>query len=459
MVSLSTFETLPDEIILVACQYLRGADVLYALFNLNTRLNTTITGYCHYVNLMTVPYQQFNYVVIHVLPCIVIFDQDSICLNVSEDVTAISYPNIEELTINISVANVLPRLFKLIPNIRRLCINIEEYSGSSTSKQVFIDLLHVTNLINFQLHSRNWYWTLDEITDLLQKMPSLQNVELSFCTNDKRFLTEETLLIISPSSSIQIDYFIHYPYLTLNDDIEYFVTSQSNRPSTACLLNDTHDRLIIHTNPCHLHSIALPGSIAKQMSSRSKFTQVEDLYIYYVSSLLELSLSIVTFPSSMQSIVLRLPWLKKLSISGIIELSHLLSISPNLDKLNVNFNCLKALLENNSTHCMLQTGITRLCIMDWIDTKSDLMSTIVQRFGSLCHIAIAMTDPTLIVDSFILSIIPFWKIKPKFSLLVEGLLSEDVRTNLRQWIIDNSYLTEEDSFSIQYDEKQCKIWL
>ncbi|CAF3709211.1 unnamed protein product [Rotaria sp. Silwood1] len=329
MVSLSTFETLPDEIILVACQYLRGADVLYALFNLNTRLNTTITGYCHYVNLMTVPYQQFNYVVIHVLPCIgklenfpqltyldirhlygcdtddllpkllsanncrlsvVIFDQDSICLNVSEDVTAISYPNIEELTINISVANVLPRLFKLIPNIRRLCINIEEYSGSSTSKQVFIDLLHVTNLINFQLHSRNWYWTLDEITDLLQKMPSLQNVELSFCTNDKRFLTEETLLIISPSSSIQIDYFIHYPYLTLNDDIEYFVTSQSNRPSTACLLNDTHDRLIIHTNPCHLHSIALPGSIAKQMSSRSKFTQVEDLYIYYVSSLLEVLL-------------------------------------------------------------------------------------------------------------------------------------------------------------------------
>ncbi|CAF1122279.1 unnamed protein product [Rotaria sordida] len=53
----TTFETLPDEIILIACQYLRGADVLYSFYNLNTRLNITITGYCRYVNLMTVPYK------------------------------------------------------------------------------------------------------------------------------------------------------------------------------------------------------------------------------------------------------------------------------------------------------------------------------------------------------------------------------------------------------------------
>jgi hypothetical protein len=64
----TSFESLPDEIILNVCQYLRGADVFYSLYNLNTRLNVSITGYCHYVNLMAVSYQQFEYSVSHVLP-------------------------------------------------------------------------------------------------------------------------------------------------------------------------------------------------------------------------------------------------------------------------------------------------------------------------------------------------------------------------------------------------------
>ncbi|CAF3912553.1 unnamed protein product [Rotaria sordida] len=50
----TTFETLPDEIILIACQYLRGADVLYSFYNLNTRLNITITE---------------NRVIMHTIPC------------------------------------------------------------------------------------------------------------------------------------------------------------------------------------------------------------------------------------------------------------------------------------------------------------------------------------------------------------------------------------------------------
>src|SRR5690349_128283 len=70
MTALFTFENLPDEIILHICQYLRGADVLYSFFNINTRLNITITGYCRYANLMTVPYKQFNYVATHILPSI-----------------------------------------------------------------------------------------------------------------------------------------------------------------------------------------------------------------------------------------------------------------------------------------------------------------------------------------------------------------------------------------------------
>ena len=68
MSSLSPFEQLPDEIILHVCQYLRGADILYCFYNLNTRLNSTITDFCHHVNLMNVSHQQFAYAVYDVLP-------------------------------------------------------------------------------------------------------------------------------------------------------------------------------------------------------------------------------------------------------------------------------------------------------------------------------------------------------------------------------------------------------
>jgi hypothetical protein len=73
MTSLSTFETLPDEIILQVCSYLYGADVLYSLYNLNTRLNITILGYCRYVDLRGVIYYRFDQIVSHILPQIASF--------------------------------------------------------------------------------------------------------------------------------------------------------------------------------------------------------------------------------------------------------------------------------------------------------------------------------------------------------------------------------------------------
>lgn len=68
MATYSTFEMLPDEIILHVCNYLRGTDVLYTFFDLNTRLNITIEGYCRYVNLLAPAYKPFHHVAAHVLP-------------------------------------------------------------------------------------------------------------------------------------------------------------------------------------------------------------------------------------------------------------------------------------------------------------------------------------------------------------------------------------------------------
>lgn len=117
------------------------------------------------------------------------------------------------------------------------------------------------------------------------------------------------------------------------------------------------------------------------------------------------------------------------------------------------------MLDNDSTHHLLQRGIQRLIIRDWIDMRLDLIERITQICGSLYHMHITMKVSTLVIDSFVLSILPLWKDKPKISLGIEGLLSKEASTNIRQWIIDNSYLTEEHLFAVQYRNNCFQIWL
>ncbi|CAF3413019.1 unnamed protein product [Rotaria socialis] len=68
METVSTFEMLPDEMILHACQYLRGGEILYSFFNLNSRLNSTITNFCHHVNLQYTTYKEFKFVALQIVP-------------------------------------------------------------------------------------------------------------------------------------------------------------------------------------------------------------------------------------------------------------------------------------------------------------------------------------------------------------------------------------------------------
>ncbi|CAF3754801.1 unnamed protein product, partial [Rotaria socialis] len=68
MEKVSTFEILPDEMILHVCQYLRDGEILYSFFNLNSRLNSTIMDFCHHVNLKNLTYKQFKFIALQILP-------------------------------------------------------------------------------------------------------------------------------------------------------------------------------------------------------------------------------------------------------------------------------------------------------------------------------------------------------------------------------------------------------
>lgn len=62
------FETLPDELLLDICRYLSSTDVLYSFYNLNSRLNRTISIYYQHVILRQTSFIQFNWICSNILP-------------------------------------------------------------------------------------------------------------------------------------------------------------------------------------------------------------------------------------------------------------------------------------------------------------------------------------------------------------------------------------------------------
>lgn len=56
-----SLETLPDELLLLVSSYLSAFDVLQSFYDLNTRLNTTISAYRRHIDLGRVRYGQFNH--------------------------------------------------------------------------------------------------------------------------------------------------------------------------------------------------------------------------------------------------------------------------------------------------------------------------------------------------------------------------------------------------------------
>ncbi|UJR11135.1 hypothetical protein I4U23_015316 [Adineta vaga] len=193
------------------------------------------------------------------------FDFESIYLDVSEDTSPRTFPNIKELTINLTAIRALSNLLKLIPN------------------NIFDDVSTLLYLVHLNIHSAGYLWPFDVLTSLIQKIPSLQQLKLSLCTKDD------------------------------------------------------HD-----------------------------------------------------MPTSTNPLIFRLPYLRQLHVDRKCELSTLLQASPNLNQLNISFDCLKLFIDKNPY--TIQTGIKRLTVYKWIDNNAELIEDLIQIFTSLHHLEIIMND-------------------------------------------------------------------
>lgn len=374
MENLSNFEMLPDEMILYVCQYLRNAEILYSFFNLNTRLNSTITDYYRRVNLKNVTYKQFNFVTMKIIPEIgsfiesfvfngpwesimfkspnsifskaklssifpqlrrmsivgfidqqlneflekitdfphlvkldirsaqvdgqedslkkllaansnrlksIMFDYDSMdfVLESNKNEETISFTNIEELALNLKTDKIFGSLFMLVPNVTRLYIDFDETSSTSTT--IITNIPSLIYLKDFRLRSLDTDWSLNEISFILNKMPSLQRLALDLPTTDYNLINGNNFLKVLPLSLVEIHFFIIYKHLMSPQEIDNLVSTWPNYPQIACLEYKSADYMVIHTMPCDFISINIPASVAKKMFVGSNYTRkVRDLKIF-----------------------------------------------------------------------------------------------------------------------------------------------------------------------------------
>ena len=167
---------------------------------------------------------------------------------------------------------------------------------------------------------------------------------------------------------------------------------------------------------------------------------------------------LVAATSLPQSTVIRLPRLKTLSVYGICALFCLLKPAPNLDYLRVDFDCLKSLLDDEPTCHLLQQRIVRLDNGNWLSIEVDLLQNVSRLFSNLRQLIIDLRDSSTIIDSIVLAAVAHWHDKRLIWLDINGTLSDEVKTDLRQWLVDHTHLTTDDSFAVEYKNNWFSLW-
>ncbi|CAF1070097.1 unnamed protein product [Rotaria magnacalcarata] len=540
MEQVSTFEMLPDEMILHVCQYLRGAEILYSIFNLNSRLNSTITNFCQHVNLQYTTYKQFKLVALEIVPQIsglirsfvfnarwenfmfntqssifshlklsllfpqlytlilinfvgaqsnlfldkitdffqlvkldirncqfdnstdslkkvlaannnrlksILFDDDSteFVLTSTNDVEAVSYPNIEELTMSIKTDKTLGSLFILVPNITRLHVDVEE--SLSASKKTLENIPILVHLKYFRLRSFDTQWSLDEITRILSKMPFLQRLTLNLSTEDKHFTNGKKFNEVLPSSLIAIHLFIMYYLSTSGSETDTILSTWPSYIRVIRLLHESNRYGVIHTVPCDLSSMFIPAYEASSILTSSIYTRnVECLKICGKQFLLDIHLIVQHFHQ-----------IRTLTIGPSYRL-RAIQVAPNLDCLKIDLGSLKMVLDDVSTCELLQKRVVQLKITNIQDVDSIPLDIIAQKFNNLRDLSLWVEKPTVFIDSLTLTVLSMWKDKNLRSFYIKGSLTDEAAKNVSEWLMNHSHLDDEDSFLVEYDAKWITVW-
>ena len=148
------------------------------------------------------------------------------------------------------------------------------------------------------------------------------------------------------------------------------------------------------------------------------------------------------------------------------DFKKLLEASSNLYHLAVNFEFIRPLLDDQSICDLLERRITHLLIgisrTTTIQSVADAISCLSTIFPQLRHLYFHPSSSTEPIEPLIHSI--FQNLNQWNSLVSFGIANITMESiieskDIRQWVIENSSLTDQDSFLTDYSDNTFRLWL
>jgi hypothetical protein len=148
------------------------------------------------------------------------------------------------------------------------------------------------------------------------------------------------------------------------------------------------------------------------------------------------------------------------------DFRRLFEMSPNLYHLAVNYEFIQPMFDNEPVCCFLQYRITHLLIGITSTTSLESVTGSVFRltsvFPSLKHLYFHIKLDNQSAESLILSIfnqLCNWNSLVSFGVANITMDSKILSNGLREWVVENSFLTDNDSFLTDYSAETFRIWL
>ncbi|CAF4130665.1 unnamed protein product [Rotaria sp. Silwood2] len=424
----------------------------------------------------------------------IVFDHECDALNITDDENCeITFPNINQLDIELQTTKDLLKLVQMIPNVEQLHLTFKRpWVKVTVNQQIF------SYLTELNVYAMSWFSTFDDLTTLIQISPTIENFSFVLVTRDYSMIDGQRLLSILSPCIKQFSYSICYHSSDKDDKFDPISIIKSWRSiPIAYSISENDKRIFLHTISYQLNRLSLRSLFNKKMSADVNsqiYSKVRHLHVYdtvalkeiagivrHCRQILDLIVSIRTLPSrnqDLQSKSIELPYLGRLdflSIQGIPPDSYyiekILLVSPNLSAISIDFDCLYKLLNDDDQSlflfCLLHQRIVILCIR-FEETSIEKLTDehihcIARIFFRVNHMCIDLRNSNLKIESHTISLILNYF--PKLMVLsMYGQLSENINSNkdiLCQYLVEQSTgrLTNADRFKIDYGNERLKVWM
>ncbi|CAF3124977.1 unnamed protein product [Rotaria socialis] len=438
------------------------------------------------------------------------------------------YLNVIRLQVKLQTIADLSTLFSSIPNVQYLDVIMEE-NGSSSRHFDGLDLSCLYHLTDFKLVCTKQPWIFEDLLVLFAQIPNVRCLSLFLFTSDTRFIQSDIIISSLPSTIQQFNYAIYLLHFTPFDQIDEIITTWSPSHEVTCFFHDTF--LLVHTLPWHFDRISFPKYTSKIMSCRtnmisgydssvkqlevkidknftlkkalgiiSQCRRVKEITIYVTNSIDTIKADECSVPD-----IPELSRLRQVAFYGPIpsDLDHFLLVltaAPNICRLDLPFDLLWQLIDNQQIRHILGHRITSLSILENA-TKSSLVTLqqehipiissaffrVYDIYANLAH----LTHNTTVVstknildecgvenlvtqldheksevfsssstDSMLVSLLAEFKHHKLTGLCITGEFSENIKVNTKHWLKHNTILNGQEFEAIFCDElHRLLIWM